>query len=287
MDTVLSSKTKTITIGSDKPFCVIGERINPTSRKKFSEELREGNLDTVVVDTKAQEEAGADMLDVNAGIPLVDEAELLAKMLTLIQETTDLPICIDSSVIEALEAGLGVYEGKALVNSVTGEDERLEEILPLVKKHGAAVIGLANDETGIPETPQQRLEIATKIVRVAGDYGIKPEDIVIDPLAMTVGAATDAVTITLETIRLIREHLGVNMSLGASNVSFGLPDRHALNAAFLPMAMEAGLTSAIMSTAPVVVESVRAADLLLGHDEWGMRWIAAHRARKAKVADAA
>jgi len=287
MDTVLSSKTKTITIGSDKPFCVIGERINPTSRKKFSEELREGNLDTVVVDTQAQEEAGADMLDVNAGIPLVDEAELLANMLQLIQATTDLPICIDSSVIEALEAGLGVYEGKALVNSVTGEDERLDEILPLVAKHGAAVIGLANDETGIPETPQQRLEIATKIVRVAGDYGIKPEDIVIDPLAMTVGAATDAVTITLETIRLIREHLGVNMSLGASNVSFGLPDRHALNAAFLPMAMEAGLTSAIMSTAPVVVESVRAADLLLGHDEWGMRWIAAHRARKAKVADAA
>jgi 5-methyltetrahydrofolate--homocysteine methyltransferase len=287
MDTVLSSKTKTITIGSDKPFCVIGERINPTSRKKFSEELREGNLDTVVVDTQAQEEAGADMLDVNAGIPLVDEAELLSKMLTLIQETTDLPICIDSSVIEALEAGLAVYEGKALVNSVTGEDDRLEEILPLVAKHGAAVIGLANDETGIPETPQQRLEIATKIVKVAGDYGIKPEDVVIDPLAMTVGAATDAVTVTLETIRLIRDNLGVNMSLGASNVSFGLPDRHALNAAFLPMAMEAGLTSAIMSTAPVVVEGVRAADLLLGHDEWGMRWIAAHRARKAKVADAA
>jgi 5-methyltetrahydrofolate--homocysteine methyltransferase len=227
------------------------------------------------------------MLDVNAGIPLVDEAELLAQMLRTVQDASDLPICIDSSVIEALEAGLAVYEGKALVNSVTGEDDRLEEILPLVAKHGAAVIGLANDETGIPETPQQRLEIATKIVKVAGDYGIKPEDVVIDPLAMTVGAATDAVTLTLETIRLIRSELGVNMSLGASNVSFGLPDRHALNAAFLPMAMEAGLTSAIMSTAPVVVEGVRAADLLLGHDEWGMRWIAAHRARKAKVADAA
>jgi 5-methyltetrahydrofolate--homocysteine methyltransferase len=283
MDTVLSSKTKTITIGSDKPFCVIGERINPTSRKKFSEELREGNLDTVVVDTKAQEEAGADMLDVNAGIPLVDESELLAKMLTLIQETTDLPICIDSSVIEALEAGLGVYEGKALVNSVTGEDERLDEILPLVAKHGAAVIGLANDETGIPETPQQRLEIATKIVKVAGDFGIPPEDVVIDPLAMTVGAATDAVTITLEAIRLIRQELGVNMSLGASNVSFGLPDRHALNAAFLPMAMAAGLTSAIMSTAKVCVDEVRAADLLLGHDPWGSRWIATHRARKAEA----
>ena len=287
METVLHSRSSTVTIGPEQPFCIIGERINPTGRKVFAEALRNGDLSTVTVDAEAQTEAGADMLDVNAGIPLVDEAELLQNMLQVVQNATDLPICIDSSVIEALEAGLSVYEGKALVNSVTGEDDRLEEILPLVAKHGAAVIALANDETGIPETPQQRLEIATKIVRVAGDYGIKPEDIVIDPLAMTVGAATDAVTITLETIRLIREHLGVNMSLGASNVSFGLPDRHALNAAFLPMAMEAGLTSAIMSTAPVVVEGVRAADLLLGHDPWGARWIAAHRARKAKVADAA
>jgi 5-methyltetrahydrofolate--homocysteine methyltransferase len=284
MDTVLSSKTRTVTIGSDKPFCIIGERINPTSRKKFSEELREGNLDTVVVDTTAQVEAGADVLDVNAGIPLVDEAELLAKMLTLIQQTTDLPICIDSSVIEALEAGLGVYEGKALVNSVTGEDERLDEILPLVAKHGAAVIGLANDETGIPETPQQRLEIATKIVNAAGDHGIPPEDVVIDPLAMTVGADTEAVTTTLEAIRLIRDNLGVNMCLGASNVSFGLPERHVLNAGFLPMAMAAGLTSAIMSTAKVCVDAVRASDLLLGHDAWGANWIAAHRARQKSEA---
>ncbi|MEA2454148.1 MAG: 5-methyltetrahydrofolate--homocysteine methyltransferase [Thermoleophilaceae bacterium] len=280
MDTILKSRTKTITIGARQPFCIIGERINPTSRKRFSEELREGNLETVVVDVNAQVEAGADMLDVNAGIPLVDEAELLVNMLKLVQDTCDLPICIDSSVVEALEAGLAVYEGKALVNSVTGEDERLEEILPLVAKHGAAVIGLANDETGIPETPQQRLEIATKIVNAAGDHGIPPEDVVIDPLAMTVGADTEAVTITLETIRLIRDELGVNMSLGASNVSFGLPQRHALNAAFLPMAMEAGLTSAIMSTAAVCVESVRGADLLLGHDPWGANWIAAHRARQ-------
>ncbi|MEA2329956.1 MAG: 5-methyltetrahydrofolate--homocysteine methyltransferase [Thermoleophilaceae bacterium] len=280
MDTVLRSRSKTVTIGAQQPFCIIGERINPTSRKRFSEELREGNLDTVVVDTKAQVEAGADMLDVNAGIPLVDEAELLAKMLKLVQDTCDLPICIDSSVVEALEAGLDAYEGKPLVNSVTGEDDRLEEILPLVAKHGAAVIGLANDETGIPETPQQRLEIATKIVKVAGDHGIPPEDVVIDPLAMTVGADTEAVTTTLETIRLIRDELGVNMCLGASNVSFGLPQRHALNAAFLPMAMEAGLTSAIMSTAGVCVESVRGADLLLGHDPWGASWIAAHRARQ-------
>jgi 5-methyltetrahydrofolate--homocysteine methyltransferase len=279
METVLQSRSSTVTIGPEQPFCIIGERINPTGRKSFAEQLRNGDLSTVVVDAVAQTEAGADMLDVNAGIPLVDEAELLQKMLRAVQDSTDLPICIDSSVIEALEAGLSVYEGKALVNSVTGEDDRLEEILPIVAKYGAAVIGLANDETGIPETPQKRLEIATKIVKVAGDFGIPPEDIVIDPLAMTVGADTEAVTITLETIRLIRDNLGVNMSLGASNVSFGLPDRHALNAAFLPIAMEAGLTSAIMSTAPIVVEGVRAADLLLGHDPWGGRWIAADRAR--------
>jgi 5-methyltetrahydrofolate--homocysteine methyltransferase len=284
MDTVLQSRSRTVTIGPEQPFCIIGERINPTGRKRFAEELRGGDLSTVVVDTEAQVEAGADVLDVNAGIPLVDEAELLQQMLTTIQANTDLPLCIDSSVIEALEAGLSVYEGKALVNSVTGEDDRLEEILPLVARHGAAVIGLANDETGIPETPQQRLEIATKIVKAAGDHGIPPEDVVIDPLAMTVGADTDAVSVTLEAIRLIRAELGVNMSLGASNVSFGLPQRHVLNAAFLPMAMAAGLTSAIMSTAPVCVESVRAADLLLGHDPWGASWIAAHRARQAQVA---
>ena len=284
MDTVLQSRSRTVTIGPEQPFCIIGERINPTGRKRFAEELRGGNLSTVVVDTEAQAEAGADVLDVNAGIPLVDEAELLQQMLTTIQANTDLPLCIDSSVIEALEAGLSVYEGKALVNSVTGEDERLEEILPLVAKYGAAVIGLANDETGIPETPQQRLEIATKIVKAAGDHGIPPSDVVIDPLAMTVGADTEAVSTTLEASRLIRAELGVNMSLGASNVSFGLPQRHVLNAAFLPMAMAAGLTSAIMSTAPVCVESVRAADLLLGHDPWGASWIAAHRARQAQVA---
>jgi 5-methyltetrahydrofolate--homocysteine methyltransferase len=287
MDTVLRSRTGTVTIGAGHPFCIIGERINPTGRKRFAEELRNGDLSTVDVDTHAQVEAGADMLDINAGIPLVDEAELLVAMLTRAQSLADVPLCIDSSVIEALEAGLGAYEGKALVNSVTGEDERLEEILPLVAKHGAAVIALANDETGIPETAQQRLEIATKIVNAAGDYGIGPEDIVIDPLAMTVGADTEAVTTTLEAIRLIRDNLGVNMCLGASNVSFGLPQRHVLNAAFLPMAMSVGLTSAIMSTAPVCVESVRAADLLLGNDPWGSRWIAAHRERQRAEAAAA
>jgi 5-methyltetrahydrofolate--homocysteine methyltransferase len=287
MDTNLSSHSKSITIGASQPFCIIGERINPTGRKRLAEELKSGDVSTVIADVHAQVEAGATMLDVNAGIPLVDEAELLALLITTIQAETDLPLCLDSSVVEALEAALGVYQGKALVNSVTGEDERLEEILPLVARHGAAVIGLANDETGIPETPQQRLEIATKIVAAAGDHGIPPEDVVIDPLAMTVGADTDAVSTTLETIRLIRDELGVNMSLGASNVSFGLPQRHVLNAAFLPMAMTAGLTSAIMSTAPVCVESVRASDLLLGHDPWGSSWIAAHRARQKAEAEAA
>jgi 5-methyltetrahydrofolate--homocysteine methyltransferase len=286
MHTVLESRSKQVTIGHDQPFCVIGERINPTGRKVFSEELRGGDLSTVRVDAIAQVEAGADMLDVNAGIPLVDESELLKDMLRVVQEVTDVPICIDSSVIEALEAGLSVYEGKALVNSVTGEDERLEEILPLVAKHGAAVIGLANDETGIPETPQQRLDIARKIVSAAGDHGIPPEDVVIDPLAMTVGADTTAVNVTLEAIQLIRDELGVNMSLGASNVSFGLPQRHTLGGAFLPMAMAAGLTSAIMSCAREVVDSVRASDLLLGHDEWGARWIASHRERVAQEAAA-
>src|SRR5689334_1098963 len=280
MDTVLRSRSSTVTIGREQPFCIIGERINPTGRKTFAEELRGGDLSTVAADALAQVEAGADMLDVNAGIPLVDEPELLKAMLRTAQDAVDVPICIDSSVIEALEAGLSVYEGRALVNSVTAEDERLEEILPLVARHDAAVIGLANDETGIPETPQKRLECARKIVSAAGDHGIAAADVVIDPLAMTVGADTEAVTTTLRTISLIRDELGVNMCLGASNVSFGLPDRHVLNAAFLPMAMAAGLTSAIMSTAPVVVEGVRAADLLLGHDPWGARWIAAHRERQ-------
>jgi 5-methyltetrahydrofolate--homocysteine methyltransferase len=286
MHTTLQSRSRTVVIGHDRPFCVIGERINPTGRKKFAEELRGGDLSTVAKDAVGQVDAGADMLDVNAGIPLVDESELLKSMLSAVAAAVDVPICIDSSVIEALEAGLSVYEGKALVNSVTGEDERLEEILPLVARHGAAVIGLANDETGIPETPQQRLDIARKIVSAAGDHGVPPEDVVIDPLAMTVGAATDAVTVTLETISLIREELGVNMCLGASNVSFGLPRRHALNAAFLPMAMAAGLTSAIMSCADEVVEAVRASDVLLGHDEWAAGWIAAHRERQAREAAA-
>jgi 5-methyltetrahydrofolate--homocysteine methyltransferase len=287
MDTVLRSRSRTVTIGAEQPFCIIGERINPTGRKKFAEELRGGDLSTVTADALTQVQAGADMLDINAGIPLVDEPELLKAMLQAAQEAVDVPICIDSSVIEALEAGLSVYEGRALVNSVTAEDERLEEILPLVARHDAAVIGLANDETGIPETPEKRLECARKIISAANDYGIAAADVIIDPLAMTVGADTEAVTTTLRTISLLRDELGVNMCLGASNVSFGLPQRHVLNAAFLPMAAAAGLTSAIMSTAEVCVQAVRATDLLLGHDPWGGSWIAAHRARQAAEVTAA
>jgi 5-methyltetrahydrofolate--homocysteine methyltransferase len=284
VDTVLQSRSKTVTIGIDKPFCIIGERINPTGRKAFALELRAGNLDQVIEDADAQIAMGADMLDVNAGIPLVDEAELLAQMIHLIQEHSDFPLCIDSSVIEALEAGLDAYEGKALVNSVTGEDDRLEAILPIVAKHGAAVIGLANDETGIPETAEQRLIIARKIVSVAGDHGIPPEDVLIDPLAMPVGADPSVVRITLQAIQMIRDELGVNMCLGASNVSFGLPERHTLNASFLAMASAHGLTSAIMnSLSEECVRSVRASDLMLGRDEWGANWIAAHRARQAAV----
>ena len=283
--TVLRSRSKIVEIGAGRPFCIIGERINPTGRKKFAADLRAGDLSLVTHDAEAQVEAGADMLDVNAGIPLVDEAELLASMLRTVQAAVDVPICIDSSVIEALEAGLSVYEGRALVNSVTAEEDRLQEILPLVSDYDAAVIGLANDETGIPETPEKRLECARTIVTAAQDFGIARDDVVIDPLAMTVGADPSAVRTTLETISLIRDELGVNMCLGASNVSFGLPDRHALNAAFLPMAMAAGLTSAIMSTGRTVVDAVRAGDLLLGHDEWGAKWIAVHRARQATLAE--
>jgi 5-methyltetrahydrofolate--homocysteine methyltransferase len=282
--TVLRSRSRTVTIGIDRPFCIIGERINPTGRKAFAAELREGNLDLVLEDADAQIAAGADMLDVNAGIPLVDEADLLARMVRLIQEHADFPLCIDSSVIEALEAGLAAYDGKALVNSVTGEDDRLEAILPIVARHGAAVIGLANDETGIPETAEQRLRIARKIVSAAGDHGIPPEDVVIDPLAMPVGADPSVVRVTLQAIQAIRDELGLNMCLGASNVSFGLPERHALNASFLAMASAHGLTSAIMNAlSEECVRSVRASDLMLGRDEWGAAWISAHRARQAAV----
>jgi 5-methyltetrahydrofolate--homocysteine methyltransferase len=281
MDTVLQSRSRTVTIGAGRPFCVIGERINPTGRKAFQAQLQAGDLSQLDDDVAEQVAGGADMLDVNVGDPLADEIALMRAAVTRVQELTDLPLVIDSSVIEALEAGLEAYEGKALVNSVTGEDERLEAILPIVARHGAAVIGLANDDE-IPMEPERRLEVARKIVSVAGDHGIPPEDVVIDPLAMPVGAEPRAVTLFIETVRLLRENLGVNTTCGASNTSFGLPGRHVLNAGFLAIASSHGLTSAIMDArSQVCVEGARAADFLLGRDEWGTRWIASHRAKQA------
>jgi 5-methyltetrahydrofolate--homocysteine methyltransferase len=282
METVLSSASREVRIGAENPFCIIGERINPTGRKIFQDQLRRGELARVEIDVAEQLAGGAMVLDVNMGAPLCDEAELMTRAIGLIQSRCDLPLCLDSSIVEVLDAGLAVYQGKALVNSVTAEDDRLAAILPLVKRYGAAVIALPNDEEEIPEEPARRLELARKIVDVAtGKYGIALEDIVIDPLAMPVGADTMLVLRTLETIGLIRHELGVNMTLGASNVSFGMPDRGSIGAAFLPMAISAGLTSAIMDArSPQLVQAVKAADLLTNRDPWGAAWIAAHRARQ-------
>jgi 5-methyltetrahydrofolate--homocysteine methyltransferase len=281
MHTVLSSATKTVTIGDDVPFVIIGERLNPTGRKLFQEKLRADDLSTINIDVADQVAGGCDMLDVNMGVPLTDEPALLARAIKLVQSLTDLPICIDSSVIEALDAGLAVYEGKALVNSMTGEDERMDIILPLVKKYDAAILALPNDEIEIPMLAKDRMVIVEKIVRRVEKEGISLDNLLIDPLAMPVGADPENVKHTLETIYLIKEKYGLNMSIGASNVSFGLPNRHALNAAFMPMAMSMGLTSAIMDgRTPEVVQAVRAADLLLGLDQWGANWISNFRANK-------
>jgi len=278
---VLSSATKTVTMGHDLPFVIIGERLNPTGRKLFQEKLRADDLSTINIDVADQVAGGCDMLDVNMGVPLTDEPALLARAIKLVQSLTDLPICIDSSVIEALDAGLAVYEGKALVNSMTGEDERMDIILPLVKKYDAAILALPNDEIEIPMLAKDRMVIVEKIVRRVEKEGISLDNLLIDPLAMPVGADPENVKNTLETIYLIKEKYGLNMSIGASNVSFGLPNRHALNAAFMPMAMSMGLTSAIMDgRTPEVVQAVRAADLLLGLDQWGANWITNFRANK-------
>ena len=281
MQTVISSATRTVAIGPEEPFCIIGERINPTGRSRFQEQLRAGDLSRIEVDVAQQLAGGAMVLDVNMGVPLTDEAELLCSAIKMVQGLTDLPLVIDSSVVGALEAALEVYEGKPLVNSVTGEQERLDEILPLVRRYGAAVIALPNEEDEIPDDPHKRLAITRKIIDIAvGHYDIPLADIVIDPLAMPIGADTTLVNKTLDTIALIREEFGVNMTLGAGNVSFGMPNRPVLGGTFLPIAMRCGLTSAIMDArSPVMVESVKAADLLLGNDDWGAAWIAAHRAK--------
>jgi 5-methyltetrahydrofolate--homocysteine methyltransferase len=285
-ETRLRSASKEVVLGHGHRFCIIGERINPTGRRIFQEQLRAGDLSAIERDVKAQVEGGADVLDVNMGVPLTDEADLLARAVTLVQEHTNVPICIDSSVVEALEVGLSVYQGRALVNSVTAEDERLAAILPLVKRHDAAIIALPNDHDEIPMEADKRLVLTEKIIRVATEeYGLDAADIVIDPLAMPIGADTTTSLVTMETMRRIRDRFGVNMTCGASNVSFGMPDRHTLNSVWLPMAMTSGLTSAITDArTPQIVDAVKAADVFLNHDDWGMAWISAHRAKQAATA---
>ncbi len=273
-ETVLSSASREVVIGFERPFCVIGERINPTGRKRLAAEMAEGNYSMVEADAIAQVEAGAHMLDINAGIPLADEPRILAECIQLVQNLVDVPLSIDSSIVEALEAGLAVYRGKALVNSVTGEEDRLESVLPLVRKYGAAVVAISNDETGISEDPDVRFEVAKKIVRRAADHGIPTADVVVDPLIMPVGALGTAGAAAFRLIRRLREELGVNTTCGASNISFGLPNRHGLNAAFLAMAKGAGMTSAIMN--PLHGEEMTAvmgADVLMGHDPDCGRWL--------------
>ena len=274
-ETLLSSATREVVIGFDRPFVVIGERINPTGRKALAAEMAAGNFDTVVADALAQVEAGAQMLDVNAGIPLADEPGILAHTVELVQSITDVPLSIDSSIVEALEAGLAVYRGKALVNSVTGEDEQMERVLPLVARHGAAVVAITNDETGISEDPDVRFEVARKIVSRAEDHGIPREDVVVDPLVMPIGAIGTAGRQVFRLLRRLRDELRVNTTCGASNVSFGLPNRTGLNAAFLPMAIASGLTSAI--TSPLhgeMLQAIKAADVMMGNDPHCAAWIA-------------
>jgi 5-methyltetrahydrofolate--homocysteine methyltransferase len=278
MHTVISSNTKTVRIGPDEPFVIIGERINPTGRKKLAAEMAAWNFDRVESDALAQVAAGAHMLDVNAGIPLADEPAILAEAVRRVQAITDVPLSIDSSIVAALEAGLAVYQGKPLVNSVTGEDERLEVVLPLVKKYDAAVIAISNDETGISEDPDVRFEVAKKIVQRAQDYGIPKADVIVDPLAMPVGAVRYGGRSLFHIVRRCREELGVNTTCGASNVSFGMPGREVLNATFLSMAIEAGMTCAI--TNPLKTEiamAIKAADVMMGNDANCEQWIMVNR----------
>ena len=286
--TVLSSLTQEVRIGPDLPFVIIGERINPTGRKLLASEMAAGDFSRVIKDALAQVAAGAHMLDVNAGIPLADEPAILAQAIKIVQDAVDVPLSIDSSIVKALESGLAAYKGKALVNSVTGEEERLEVVLPLIKKYDAAVIAISNDETGISEDPEVRLKVARKIIERAQDHGIKKENVLIDPLVMPIGAMRYAGRQVFEIVRRCRDELGVNTCCGASNVSFGLPNRGPLNGTFLAMAIGAGLTSAI--TNPIeehIKTSILAADVMTGNDENCLNWIVASRqaAKEAAAAD--
>jgi 5-methyltetrahydrofolate--homocysteine methyltransferase len=287
VETIVSSPTRTVIIGPGRPFVIIGERINPTGRKLLAAEMAAGNFERVRRDALAQVAAGAHILDINAGVPLTDEPALLAEAIRIVQEVVDVPICIDSSVVEALRAGLAAVKGKPLVNSVTGEEERLEVVLPMVAEYRAAVIGVANDETGISYDARERFKVAQKIVERAESYGIARQDVIIDPLAMPAGAVPGAAATLFDLVRMIREELGCNTACGASNISFGLPDRPALNAAFLSMAIGAGMTCAI--TNPIDAEikkAILAADLMMGHDENCLAWIGAHREGAADPATA-
>ncbi len=277
-DTLVSSPTREVRIGFDRPFVIIGERINPTGRKILAEEMKNGDYSRVESDALAQVAAGAHMLDVNAGIPLADEPAILAEVVELVQSVTDVPLSIDSSIVAALESGLAVYQGKALVNSVTGEEERLETVLPLVAKYKAAVVAISNDETGISEDPDVRFEVAKKIVERAADHGIPYSDVVVDPLVMPIGAINSAGKQVMHLVRRLRNELQVNTTCGASNVSFGLPNRNGVNAAFLTMAISSGMTSAI--TSPLHIETMQAvlgADVMMGHDPNCANWIKKYR----------
>ena len=282
-DTVISSASKEVVIGFNRPFVMIGERINPTGRKLLSKEMAEGDFSRVEQDTLAQVAAGAHMLDVNAGIPLADEPKILADTIKLVQSLTEIPLSIDSSIVAALEAGLEVYQGKALLNSVTGEEERLELVLPLVKKYSCAVVAISNDETGISENPDVRFDVAKKIVEHAADYGIPSCDIVVDPLVMPIGAIAQAGNQVFELVRRLRSELKVNTTCGASNVSFGLPQRSGINNAFLPMLVAAGMTSAIVNPLhPELVQAIRAGDVLTGVDDGCTSWIKAYKTPSAE-----
>ena len=276
--TSITSATKEIKIGFDQPFVIIGERINPTGRKLLAEEMKADDFSRVEADAIAQVDAGAHMLDVNAGIPLADEPALLAKAIQVVQAVTDVPLSIDSSIIAALEAGLAVYQGKALVNSVTGEEDRLESVLPLVAKYNCAVVAISNDETGISEDPDVRFQVAKKIVERAADYGISHENVIVDPLVMPIGAINSAGKQIMHLVSRLKNELKVNTTCGASNVSFGLPNRNGINAAFLTMAIASGMTSAI--TSPLHAETMQAvlgANVMMGHDPDCSNWIKSFR----------
>ncbi|MGD8365027.1 MAG: dihydropteroate synthase [Desulfobacterales bacterium] len=280
LTTTVSSKSQTVAINRALPTVVIGERINPTGRKKLQAELEARNFNIAQHDASAQVLAGATILDVNAGVPDGDEPTLIQETIRAVMAVTDVPLCIDTADPDALAAALEIYEGKALVNSVNGETHSLEKMLPLVKEHGAAVIGLCMDDDGIPSLPEKRLAVAAKIIERAAKLGIATEDVVIDPLVLTVSVDTNAALLTLKTTELIVKEFGVNITMGASNVSFGLPDRSAINSAFMAMAIQAGLTCPITNPLdPDLAIAVLAADLAMGKDEWGDRWIAAYRSR--------